>query len=101
MGEVYRAGHAACREVAIKLIPAALAATPEARARFQVEAQAISRLNHPNICTLYDVGIEGEQTYLVMELLDGETQDRRLQRGPLPVDDVLRIGARTRGTMGP
>jgi len=94
MGEVYRARDTRLgRDVAIKLIPAALAATPEARARFQVEAQAISRLNHPNICTLYDIGVEGEQTYLVMELLDGETLDRRLQRGPLPVDEVLRIGA--------
>jgi len=94
MGEVYRARDTRLgREVALKLIPAALAATPEARARFQVEAQAISRLNHPNICTLYDIGVEGEQTYLVMELLDGETLDRRLQRGPLPVDEVLRIGA--------
>src|SRR5262245_30680302 len=94
MGEVYRARDTRLgRDVALKLIPAALAASPEARARFQVEAQAISRLNHPNICTLYDVGVEGEHPYFVMELLDGETLDRRLRRGPLPVDEVLRVGA--------
>lgn len=94
MGEVYRARDTRLgREVALKLIPAALAGTAEARARFQIEAQAISRLNHPNICTLYDVGVDGDRTYLVMELLDGETLDRRLRHGPLPVDEVLRIGA--------
>ena len=94
MGEVYRARDTRLgRDVALKLLPAALANTPEARARFQLEAQAISRLNHPNICTLYDVGVDGDRTYLVMELLDGETLDRRLRHGPLPVDEVLRIGA--------
>jgi eukaryotic-like serine/threonine-protein kinase len=94
MGEVYRARDARLgREVAVKVLSARLAATPEARARFEREARTISQLSHPHICALYDVGREGDIDYLVMELLEGETLARRLARGPLPVADVLRLGA--------
>src|SRR2546430_12475020 len=74
MGEVYRARDTRLlRDVAIKVLPPHLADTPDARARFEREAKAISSLNHPHICTLFDVGREGAQDYLVMELVEGET----------------------------
>jgi eukaryotic-like serine/threonine-protein kinase len=100
MGEVYRARDSRLdRDVAIKLMPARLAADPEWRARFEREARAISAFAHPHICTLFDVGaasaVEGQPPplYLVMELLRGETLAERLRRGALPVDQVLDIGA--------
>ncbi len=94
MGEVYRAHDTRLgRDVAIKVLPEHLSANPEVRARFEREARTISSLNHPNICTLFDVGREGETDYLVMELVDGETLAQRLARGALPVADVLRLGA--------
>ncbi len=94
MGEVYRAHDTRLgRDVAIKVLSPRLAATPEARARFEREARTISQLNHPHICTLHDVGREGDADYLVMELLEGETLAHRLEKGPLPVADVLALGA--------
>jgi len=120
MGEVYRARDTRLgRDVAIKVLAPDLTATPEVRARFEREAQAISQLNHPHICTLYDVGYErptsavpppGPQSsslgpqpsslgsdepvhFLVMEYLKGETLAARLDRGPLPLPEVLRYGA--------
>src|SRR5258706_8700396 len=94
MGEVYLARDTRlAREVAIKVLSPHLAATPEARARFEREARAISSLNHPHICTLHDVGHESGTDYLVMELLEGESLADRIARGPLPLADVLRIGA--------
>ena len=94
MGEVYRAHDTRLgRDVAIQVLPSHLAATPEARARFEREARTISQLNHPHICTLYDVGREGDTDYLVMELLEGETLAHRLEKGPLPVADVLSLGS--------
>ena len=93
MGEVYRARDTRLgREVAVKVLPQHLAATPELRARFEREAHTISSLNHPNICTLFDVGHEGDTEYLVMELVEGETLADRLARGPLPTSEVLRVG---------
>ena len=65
---------------------------PRLRARFEREARPSRRLNHPHICTLHDVGREGDTDYLVMELVEGETLAPRLARGPLPVADVLRLG---------
>ena len=74
MGEVYRARDTRLdRAVAIKILPEHLAAKPDAAERFEREARAISSLNHPNICQLYDVGSQGGTRYLVMELLEGET----------------------------
>ncbi len=94
MGEVYRAKDTRLgREVAIKVLPQHLNANTEVRARFEREARTISSLNHPHICTLHDVGREGETDYLVMELVEGETLTERLRRGPLPVPDMVRIGA--------
>jgi Tol biopolymer transport system component len=93
MGEVYRARDGRLgREVAIKVLPVHLSANPEVRARFEREARTISGLNHPNICTLFDVGAEGETDYLVLELVEGETLAERLKRGPLPAPELLRIG---------
>ena len=92
MGEVYRAKDTRLdRIVAVKILPAHAAADPEFKARFDREAKAISQLNHPNICVLYDVGESTGASYLVMELLEGETLAARLQKGALPTEDVLRI----------
>ena len=92
MGEVYRAKDTRLgREVAVKILPEHLSANAEARERFEREAKAISSLNHPNICTLYDVGEREGIGYLVMELLEGETLASRLERGPLKVEEALRI----------
>ncbi len=94
MGEVYRARDTRLgRDVAIKVLPAALSTNPETRARFEREARSVSSLNHPHICTLHDVGREGDVDYLVMELIEGETLADRLARGPLPLADVLKLGA--------
>src|SRR5262249_51212326 len=79
MGEVYRARDTRLgREVAIKVLPASLSGSPETRARFEREARTVSSLNHPHICTLHDVGREGDTDFLVMELVDGETLAQRL-----------------------
>src|SRR5690349_18187766 len=94
MGEVYRARDTRLgRDVAIKVLPAHLSAEPELRARFDREAKTVSSLNHPHVCTLFDVGHEAGIDFLVMELVDGETLAQRLGRGPLPPADVVRIGA--------
>jgi len=93
MGEVYLARDTRLhREVAIKVLPPHLAATSDARARFEREARAVSSLNHPNICTLYDVGRESGVDFLVLEKIDGETLAARIARGRLPADQVLRLG---------
>jgi serine/threonine protein kinase len=90
MGEVWRARDTRLdRSVAIKVLPAELAHNAQLRVRFEREAKTISQLNHPNICTLYDVGDD----YLVMELLEGESLAERLAKGPLQLPDVLRYGA--------
>jgi eukaryotic-like serine/threonine-protein kinase len=92
MGEVYRARDTRLeRTVALKILPAQAASDPEFKARFEREAKTISQLNHPNICVLYDVGESGGASFLVMELLEGETLAARLQKGALPTEDVLRI----------
>jgi serine/threonine protein kinase len=91
MGEVYRAQDTRLhRIVAIKVLPQHLAARVEARERFEREARAISSLNHPHICSLYDIGRQAEIDFLVMEYLEGETLARRLQKGALPQDQALR-----------
>ena len=80
------------RTVAIKVLPAHLADTPDARQRFEREARAVSALNHPNICTLYDVGLQDGVDYLVMEYIEGETLAVRLEKCALPLDQALKIG---------
>jgi len=94
MGEVYRARDSRLgRDVAIKVLPQHLAATAELRQRFEREARAISSLNHPNICTLHDIGQQDGVDFLVMEHIEGETLAARLEKGPLPTPDVLRYAA--------
>ncbi len=92
MGEVYKAHDTRLgRTVAIKVLPDQLSGHPDLRRRFEREARVISSLNHPHICVLYDVGHETGTDYLVMEYLEGETVAERLLRGPLPLDQALRI----------
>jgi eukaryotic-like serine/threonine-protein kinase len=94
MGEVYRARDTRLdRSVAIKILPSHLSEDPDARQRFDREARTISSLNHPNICTLHDVGHQDGTDYLVMELLEGQTLADRLDKGPLPIEQVLKYGA--------
>jgi Tol biopolymer transport system component len=93
MGEVYRARDTRLdRSVAIKILPSHLSENPDAKQRFDREARTISSLNHPNICTLHDVGHQDGIDYLVMEYLEGETLADRLRKGPMPVEQVLRHG---------
>jgi len=93
MGEVYRARDTRLdRSVAIKILPAHLSSDPARKQRFEREAKTISGLNHPNICTLHDVGSLDGLDYLVMECVEGESLATRLEKGPLPTDQVLKIG---------
>jgi len=93
MGEVYRAKDTRLdRSVAVKILPSHLSDSPDAKQRFDREARAISSLNHPNICTLYDVGHQDGIDYLVMEFLEGETLADRLLKGPMPTEQVLKYG---------
>src|SRR6185437_15627216 len=90
MGEVYKALDLRLdRTVAIKVLPSELAANADLRQRLEREARCISKLSHPHICTLYDTGLQGDNYFFVMEYLEGETLAQRLQRGPLPVSQVI------------
>jgi len=92
MGEVYRARDTRLdRTVAIKVLPVHLSADPDMRARFEREAKAISGMQHPNICVLYDVGSQDNVDFLVMEYLEGETLFTRLARKALTSDEALKI----------
>jgi serine/threonine protein kinase/Tol biopolymer transport system component len=91
MGEVYRARDTRLdRIVAVKILPDHLSDRAELRERFEREARTIASLNHPHICTLFDIGQQDGIDYLVMEYLEGETLAQRLVKGPLPLDQVLR-----------
>ena len=93
MGEVWRARDTRLeRSVAIKLLPTEYSADASLKLRFEREARTISSLSHPNICTLFDVGSVDDRSYLVMEYLEGESLADRLAKGPLPIDQVLRLG---------
>ena len=90
MGEVYKARDTRLdRTVAIKVLSAHLADRADLRERFDREAKTIAGLNHPHICTLFDIGHQDGTDYLVMEYLEGETLADRLKRGPLPMEQVL------------
>ena len=94
MGEVYRARDTRLeRTVAIKILPAQLSSEPVRKQRFEREAKTISSLNHPHICVLHDVGHQDGIDYLVMECVEGETLAKRLEKGPLPLNQVLTYGA--------
>ena len=93
MGEVYKAKDTRLdRTVAIKVLREQLALSPERKQRFEREAKAISKLNHPHICILYDVGNQDGTDYLVMEYIEGETLAERLKKGALPLDKALEYG---------
>jgi eukaryotic-like serine/threonine-protein kinase len=94
MGEVYRARDTRLeRSVAIKILPAHLSSDSIRKQRFEREAKTISSLNHPHICVLYDVGHQDGVDYLVMECVEGETLAKRLEKGPLLVEQVLKYGS--------
>src|SRR5437879_2483842 len=91
MGEVHRARDTRLdRIVAVKILPDHLSDRAELRERFEREARTVASLNHPHICTLYDIGQDGID-YLVMEYLEGETLAERLKKGPLPLAQVLQF----------
>jgi serine/threonine-protein kinase len=93
MGVVYRAEDVKLgREVALKFLPSGLTRDEKARARFLREARAAAALNHPNICTIHEIGEEEERTFIAMELLEGEDLKARIASGPLTVDEALMIG---------
>ena len=95
MGEVFRARDVRLdRVVAVKLLLDRSAPNAGARERFRREARAASAIDHPNICTVYDVGEHDGAPYLVMEYLEGETLERRLERGPLPLESLVDVGSR-------
>src|ERR1700720_1116944 len=94
MGEVYRARDTRLeRTVAIKILPQQLSSDPIRKQRFEREAKTISSLNHPHICVVHDVGHQDGIDYLVMECVEGETLAKRLEKGPMPLDQTLKIGA--------
>jgi Tol biopolymer transport system component len=92
MGEVYRARDRKLgREVAIKVLPEAVERDPDRIARFEREARVLASLNHPHIAALYGMELAGDRHFLIMELVEGETLADRVRRGPIPVEDALRI----------
>src|SRR6266850_2208715 len=94
MGEVYRARDTRLdRTVAIKILPAQFSSDPVRKQRFEREAKTISSLNHPHICILHDIGHQDGTDYLVMECVEGETLAKRLEKGPLPLDQALQYGS--------
>jgi eukaryotic-like serine/threonine-protein kinase len=94
MGEVYRARDTRLdRDVAIKVLPANLSSDPSLRQRLEREAKAVSKLAHPHICTLHDIGQQDGRDFLVMELLEGETLEQRLLKGSLPAEQTVRYAA--------
>ncbi len=93
MGEVYRARDTRLeRVVAVKILPEHLSYSAELKTRFEREARAVSSLNHPHICHLYDVGSQDGTSFLVMEYLEGESLADRLRKGPLPLKQALAFG---------
>src|SRR6266481_3192903 len=94
MGEVYRALDTRLdRTVAVKVLPAHLSSDASLKQRLEREAKAVSKLSHPHICTLHDIGHQDGVDFLVMEYLEGETLEQRLLRGPLQLDQTLRYAA--------
>jgi hypothetical protein len=93
MGEVYRAKDTTLgRDVAIKVLPQAVASEPDRVARFQHEAQALAALNHPAIASIYGFEQSGQVRALVMELVEGPTLAERMAAGPMPLEQAMEIG---------
>src|SRR5947209_20276119 len=93
MGEVYRSLDTRLdRTVAIKVLASHLSSSAELKQRMEREARAISSLNHPHICHLYDLGSQNGTDYLVMEFLEGETLAERVRKGAIPLNEILKIG---------
>src|SRR6267143_2774585 len=94
MGKVYRARDTKLkREVAIKILPDEFSLDPNRVSRFQRDAELLASLNHPNIAAIYDLEETNEFRFLILELVEGETLDERLKRGPIPLDEALQIAA--------
>ena len=94
MGEVYRARDTRLeRDVAVKILPTDLSSDPSLRQRLDREAKAVSKLAHPHICTLHDIGHQNGVDFIVMELVEGETLEHRLAKGPLPPDQTMRYAS--------
>ena len=94
MGEVYRARDTRLeRDVAVKVLSPKVSSDPGSRQRLEREAKAVSKLSHPHICTLHDIGHQDGVDFLVMELVEGETLDQRLAKGPLPPEQTIRTAA--------
>ena len=95
MGEVYKARDTRLeRTVAVKVLPEHIAKRPDLRARFEHEARAVASLNHPHICTLHDIGNQdGVGGFMVMELIEGESLAARIEKGPIPLDQSLKLAA--------
>ena len=101
MGEVYRATDTRLkREIAIKVLPPHVTSHANRRQRFEREAQAIAAVSHPHICALFDVGSQDGVDFLVMEYLEGETLDRRLVRGALPLNQVFQLAIQIADALG-
>src|ERR1700678_2690627 len=93
MGEVYRASDTRLgREIALKILPQEMCRDGSMRARFELEARAVSALNHPNIVSIYDIGQTDDTLYIVTELVDGEPLRSVISRGPSPARKIIDIG---------
>jgi predicted Ser/Thr protein kinase len=100
MGEVYRARDTRLdRIVALKILNATVAGDPQLRDRFEREARTLSKIDHPHICALYDIGTDAGTSFIVMQYLEGETLSARLAKGALPVEQALRIAIEICGAL--